>query len=67
MKGYFNEVEKKVAYSQHQPDRGQKCMSPTVLYLSEDMSHCSVLALEVQDFSQGMMSAWSQSVFLKSL
>ena len=49
-------MEKQVADSQHQFDRPQKpacCL--TVLGFPEDMSHRSVLALEVQDFSYRLL------------
>ena len=42
----------------------KKCMLPTALGLPEDVSLCSVLALEVQGFSKGSLSPWSQSVLL---
>ena len=45
--GYFNKVEKQVAYSQYQLASTQK----TALGLPKDMCHRSVLPLEVQGFS----------------
>ena len=46
--GYFNQVEKQVAYSQHQFDRSEKeCILSIVLGIPGDLSHCSALALEI--------------------
>ena len=38
-------------------------MLSTALGFPENMSNCSILALEDPGFSQGLMSPWSQSVF----
>ena len=44
--GYFNCVEKQVAYSQHQFDRPQKgCMLSAALGFPKNISHHSFLAL----------------------
>ena len=54
--GYFNLVEKQAAYLQHQFDRPQKrtcCL--LLLAFPENMSYCFVLALEIQDFLQGLL------------
>ena len=58
-------MEEQVAYSQHQFDSSWKeCMLPEVLGFPGDMSHRSVLALEVSGFPQGLLPPCTQSVLL---
>ena len=38
-------------------------MLSTALDFPENMSYCSILALEDPGFSQGLMPPWSQSAF----
>ena len=54
--GYFNEVKEEVSHSDSQFDSSRKeCMLSTTLGFLGDMSHRSVLALEVPGFPQGLL------------